>query len=168
MNTPCSKTSLSNPLIMERSKGLYTLEVLLPAVNSHDNNIFQTADWVWVFSHRRRIPRWEKATLLFFESKSIFLSFRTANEHQPVTMVVQTNVTSVSHCRVLVYVASILLFYEEFQVPADQKLLVIENCAILNKRNVPVRWRTTLATWQVLLLLVFFWLLHEGKNRSLQ
>ncbi len=45
--------------------------------------------------------------------------------------------------------SSSCLFWEEVQSPADQKPCIIENYVTLNKRNVPMRWITTMETWQV-------------------
>ncbi len=49
------------------------------------------------------------------------------------------------------------------QVVAQLRPLFIENYAILNKRNVPTRRITTLATWRVLFFL-FLGLLLVGRN----
>ncbi len=54
------------------------------------------------------------------------------------------------------------LFWKDFLALVDQKPLVIENYATLNKRNVPMWQITTLETWQVLF---FCDAMHPGTCR---
>ncbi len=50
----------------------------------------------------------------------------------------------------LLTIATPCLLWEEFEALAHQKPLIIENFAILNKRNISMRWIITLETGQVL------------------
>ncbi len=43
-----------------------------------------------------------------------------------------------------------------FALPGYQKTLVTENYVICNKRNIPTRQKTTLATWNVLLFCEYY------------
>ncbi len=65
---------------------------------------------------------------------------------EPVTSLVPRRTTNCSHSRR----AAPRLFLEDFLALVDQKPLVIDNNAISNKRNVLIRWITTLETQQIL------------------
>ncbi len=55
--------------------------------------------------------------------------------------------------------------FEDFLALVDQKPLIIENYATLNKRNVPMQWITTLETWQVLFFVMQCILVNVGTAR---
>lgn len=61
-------------------KGFHTVDFFLHVNGSQKINLFPTADWARVFSHTMQISLiCDKATLLFFGLRSVFLNFRTVN-----------------------------------------------------------------------------------------